>query len=187
MSVKNGTPRRAKSLLDGMRDYKFDPTLARSQRIAHFLDWAARHFPKQYCPYPQLAKAVTGYARMPQYNSKEVDLIKSTMSGVNKILQTKYKRTIDTEPGIGVRATVDDADTATVALPKRMSRFKAAKNSLVATAALVDVNKIPDTNEFKPWKAWLKTSVKDVLKMVNSSDFEQKLLMPADTDFDSED
>lgn len=175
----NPAPRRARNLIAEIRQYQYDPDMTKRQRIAHFLDWAAKNYPKQYCPYPHLAKAVSGFPRMPQHNSREVDLIKSAMSGVNRILQTKYNRTIDSEPGIGVRATVDDADTATVALPKKFNRFRAAKNSLVQTAQLVDINKIPDTADYKPWKQWLKTDVKDILKMVKSPDFEQKLLPPA--------
>jgi len=179
LAHKPSRANRSRSLADAIRDYKYNPEHSKKQRVAEFLDWAATHYPKQYVDYPHLAKAVEGYSRMPQHNSKEVELIKSSMSGVNRMLQTKYGRALDAEPGVGVRATVDDADLAMIVLPKKMKRIDQAKKAATQVANLVDPSKIPDTPENKPWKQWVKVHVRDVLKTINSPEFEQKLLPPA--------
>lgn len=173
-------PRKKKEtgLLDGVKAYSGDRSMSRNQRIAQFLMWTAEHFPKQYCPHNVAVQAIEGYKNVPSINSKEVKMFKSGLCAANQILHKKYGRALDTEPGVGIRATVDDADTASVALPKRVGRFRAAKNALANTVGLVDVANIPDTPEMKPWKTWFKTSVKDIMKMVNSPEFEQKLLPP---------
>ncbi len=168
-----------KSLDQQLKDYRPDDEVSSvAARVAHFLDWAAKIGPGQYIPYNIATKTVLRLPRNPQLNSKEVETLRSRMSEVRKILQRQYGRDLDSQVGIGVRATYDDADTLTVSLPKKMRRFNAAKKSLSDTAALIDEKNVPNTPELKQWKAWLRNSVSDVLRLVGSADFEQKCLPP---------
>lgn len=155
-----------------------------AHRAAHCLDWAAQHYQKQYIPYNVLLKGIQGYSRLPLLNSDEVMTLKRAMSRVRNILGDIYGRELDSQPGIGVRATTDDADALTIALPKKMSRFRSAKNALQQTVNRIDPTQIPDTAEMRPWKQWFNRSVKDVLKTIGTSEFESKLLPPASDDTD---
>lgn len=165
-----------------LASYKYDEKMSLPARAAHCLDWAAEKFPKQYITYPLLLKSIQGFSRMPQMNSDAVIQLKNTMQRVKSILIEKYGRELDSQPGIGVRATVDDADMLTTTLPKRMRRLRSAKNAVIKTTDLIDPTQIPATAEYKPWKDWFNRSVKDVRRLLMSEDFEQKLLPPAPAD-----
>jgi len=162
-----------------IRGFKPDYKQALTTRAAHFLHWAAINYPRQYTPYNVLVKAVQGYSKMPQLKSEEVERMRAGMTRVREILRTRFQRELDSVPGIGVRATVDSADTLTVSLPKRMRRLESAKKAVTQTVSLIDTASIPDTAEMKPWKAWLNKDVGEVMKAITSPDFEKKLLPPA--------
>ena len=159
-------------------DYKFNAKMSKTNRIADFLDWAARNYPRQFVPLNLVVKAIQGYSRTPQINSREVETTKAAMGRVNGILQGQYERSLYSVSGLGVRATVDSGDAAQTVMPKKSSRLKAAKNSFLATANLIDPAKIPDTPEMRPWKQWIKVSVRDIVKTISAPDFEQRLLAP---------
>ncbi len=159
--------------------YQHDAKMSTPHRAAHYLDWAAQHYPKQYTPYNVLLKAIQGFSRMPQLKSAEVEQLRGCMQRVKYVLLTRYGREMDAQPGIGVRATVDSADALTVALPKKMRRLRSAKNAVIQTTDLIDPSTLPNTAEMKPWKEWFNRSVKDVRKMLSSAEFEQKLLPPS--------
>lgn len=173
---------KTKDLLKNIHSFKFDPSMSKADRLVEFLDWGARNHPGQFCPYNFAVKAINGYSRTPMINSREVEALRSSFNRVNKKLQERYGRSLFQVPGVGVRATVDVADATQNVMTKKSSRLNAARNAYVQTAQLLDPSKIPDTPELRPWKQWLKTSVKDVLKTISSPDFEQRLLAPHDDD-----
>lgn len=162
-----------------IRGYKFEPKMALTTRAAHYLNWAAEHFPKQFTPYNVLVKAIMGYAKMPRLESEEVEKMRSGMSRVRQILRTKYQRDLFSVPGVGVRATTDDADVAQTTLPRQSRHLKSAQASFVLTANLCDASNIPDTPEFAQIKKWVKTDVKGILAAITDPNFEKKLLPPA--------
>lgn len=185
MSQHDEAPRRRRRASPGgyrsldVSEYDPDVSMALTARAAHCLDWAALAFPKQYVPYTHLLKAIMGYRRTPVEDNQEVLMLRRNMTRVREILLKKYGRVLDSQPGLGVRATVDDADTLTVALPKKMARFRAAKVGLATTVNLIDPAKVPNTPEYAPWKAWLNRSVKEVMRQISDPTFESKLLPPA--------
>lgn len=146
---------------------------SRTQRAAYYLDWAAKVMPKHYQPYNVLLTAIMGYTSRRRMDSDEVTSLRNSMGTVRKALQKYYGRTLD-PAGSGVRATVDDEDAATVALPKSLRRFRSAKNSVLAVNALIDPSKVRDPRI----KSYLNRSVRDVIRMVGSEDFDRKLLPP---------
>ena len=168
----------SKSKLLNIKGYKPEGE-SLPQRMAHYLDWAASEFPKQYTPYNLLVKAVFGYKHLPKVGSQQVDVVRRGMGRARLLLQTKYNRTTDSQPGLGVRATVDSADSLTVAMPKKVTRLRGARAAMMSTWNLVDLSKVPNTPELKPWKDWGSKNVSEIVKLIGSADFEKKMLPPS--------
>lgn len=158
--------------------YTPDTKLSLTQRVAHYLDWAAGEFPKQFTNYNIVLKAIMGYARTPTLGSEEVESLRRNIGRVKQIMVKQYGREVVSAPGLGIRATVDDADTLTTALPRKITRLHSAQRAASATAELIDVSKVPDTAEMKPWKRWFSQDVKSALKTLTSPEMERKLLPP---------
>jgi hypothetical protein len=146
---------------------------SRAQRIAYYLDWCAARLPLQYQPFNVIVQEINAYARMPRMDTDEVSTARGSMHSVRRILQQKYQRDLDVGGG-GARATVSDEDAAGVVLPKKMKRLRSAKDAVVATHALIDVAEIKDPRI----KAYLNKSVREVVRLIGSEDFDKKLLPP---------
>lgn len=186
-SERNKRSRRGgRTLTDAVNagDYVAETKLRIPDRVAHFLDWAAAHYPKSYAPYNYVLKAVMGYEKTPRLDSDDVDRLRQGLTRVRVLLQEKYGREMDTQPGVGVRATVDDADTLTVALPKKIRRLQAAKVAVSKTAALIDPARLPSTAELAPWKRWFTTDVRTIMKTLDTPDFAKRMLPPGTLDGD---
>ena len=97
----------------GVLDFKgYDYVAAQSkpQRTAHALYWAREKFPMQLVAVNVLCKAINGYKQMPRLGTKEVEDLRNTLGRVRKILHETYGCGLHVVPGLGIRATVDDAD-----------------------------------------------------------------------------
>ncbi len=175
-----GSRRKGRSITDAISagEYKVQEKLRVPERMAHYLDWAAAKYPKAYTPYNFVLKAIMGFEKTPRLGSEDVDRLRGKITRTREILQELYGRDLDTQPGVGVRATVDDADTTTVALPKKVKRLAAASNSVKKTMDLIDPKKLPDTAEMAPWKKWLTTDVKTIVKTLSAPDFASRMLPP---------
>lgn len=169
-----------------IKQYKPDMKQSMTNRVAHYLDWSAAHYPKQFTAYNIVLKAIHGYAKTPRLDSDEVEGLRRAMSRVKLILFREYGRELVSQPGVGVRATTDDADTLLVALPKKVMRVRSAQKAMAETASIIDPSKVPDTAEMKPWKAWFTRSVKDAIKTLTSPEFQQKLLPPSAAEAEAE-
>lgn len=181
---KTAGGRKGRSITDAVNagEYKTQEKLTIPQRMAHYLDWAATKYPKAYTPYNFVLKAIMGFAKTPRLSTEEVDRLRSKITRVRDILQTDYGRDIDTQPGVGVRATTDDADTLTVALPKKVKRLQSASASVKKTADLIDPAKLPSTADLAPWKKWLTTDVRTIMKTLEAPDFAKRMLPPGALD-----
>lgn len=184
MTTRNKTKNKRGTLTDAIArgEYSPDPKLRLPERTAHFLDWAAKAYPKSYAPYNYVLKAIMGYDKTPRLDTEEVLRVRGNISRVRAILQEKYGRDLDTVAQVGVRATVDDADTLTVALPKKVRRLDAARQSVSKTAALIDPARLPTTADLAPWKRWLTTDVRTVLKTIEAPEFARRMLPPGSND-----
>jgi hypothetical protein len=156
------------------------------QRIAHFLNWCAENRPKEFIPYNQVAQSINGYSRMPRLQSEEVVLVQKSMSRVRPVLITKFKRTLTSTPGIGVRATVDDADIVTTELAKNVRRIERDSERVAQLFNLVDPEKLPNTLEFKPWKEWFNRQIGGggLFKMITSPDWAKRCALPPAPDIE---
>jgi hypothetical protein len=178
---KTRTRGRQRLLTDAVQEseYKTDQTLTFPHRMAHFLDWAAARYPHQFIAYNYVYKAITGQKSKPRIDSEDAQRMSRMVTRVRQILQRDYSRDLHCSAGVGVRATVDDADTLQSTLPVKMRRLRAARESVNRTVGLIDVKKLPNTAEMVPWKKWLSSSVTDVVKMLNSDSFSKGMLPPA--------
>lgn len=185
MMVDNKTRKRDRSVrtvTDAISagEYVPDTALNKPARCAHFLDWAAATYPRQYVPYNYVVKAIEGYGKLPRLETQEVDAMRQRLARVRDLLHRDYKRDLDTQPGVGVRATVDSADVLVTTAEKRGKRLIAAKNAFEQTVRLVDPAKLPDTPAMARHKKWFQTSLRDLLKSL--PDLERRALPPAEKD-----
>lgn len=162
--------------------YDIDLSLSQVQRAANFLDWSAKNHPGTYVAYNELLRSINGYSKKPQLKSDEVERLRKNSHAIKKNLWDKYKREIVSLPGVGIRASTDDADVLTNVVPKRATRLQSAKNSFVQTVTNIDPTKIPNTPALKPHKDWLQKEIRDLVKQIGSAEFERKLLPPATLD-----
>lgn len=155
---------------------------SRSARAAFFLNWAADEFPKAYMPWNAILQNIQGRQGLPRMSSDEVAALRGSCGLVRRALQKQHKRDL-VIAGAAARATTDDEDTAAVALPRKMKSLRSAKNAVMATHALIDPTQVRDPRI----KAYLNRSVKEIMRVIGSAEFDKKLLPPADQEADSED
>jgi hypothetical protein len=159
--------------------YEIQVKMSKPQRAAHFLDWNAKHSPGDFVAYNELLKAITGVGRMPQLKSQEVEHLRRNGYAIRKHLFEKYGRELVSLPGVGVRASIDDADVLKNVVPKKATRLQSARVGFIKTVSHIDQKNIPDTAEMRPLKGWLTHQVKDIMKQISDPSFERKLLPPS--------
>lgn len=165
----------AKNLLKEINKYPRDEKLSIPRRVAHCLNWCADHCPLQYVPFHILLKAIMGYARTPQPDSKEVLALRQKWTPVRKILVREYRRDLVVERTVGVRATTSSEDVAKTTLGARLRRFEGARKAVESTLSIVDPEQIRD----RQLRAWV-TDLRPVFAKLNSPDFAKKLLPPSE-------
>jgi hypothetical protein len=176
--AKNRKPKAGAGALD-ISGYvpKIEMTLA--YRGAHYLNWAADKFPGVYTPYNIMLQATQGYKRLPQLRNDEVDRLRNAIGRIREVLRRQYGRDLVPQTGVGVRATVDDADKLKNVLPGKVRRLKGAVKAVNDTAQAIDLSTVPNTPEMLPYKAWAGRELKDVIKQISSKEFDLKLLPPS--------
>jgi hypothetical protein len=158
-------------------DYESLPGMSLTQRVAHFLDWAAKNLRYQYFPAQEVVKAVNGYKKTPRANSKEADSVRSCMPRVRALLCKEYKRGYICQRGVGYRATVNDEDKARYDLADRTKRLASAKVNVDSSLGLIDARKISGSNaEGRRLRSFVR-NVKKISSLI-SDDRIQKLLPP---------
>jgi len=178
---RNGSPRGRKQKHAGALDisgYTPDIEMSMTSRGAHYLDWAANKYPGVYSPYNIMLQAIQGYRRLPQLKNQEVDRLRNAIGRIREVLRRQYGRELVPQTGVGIRATVDDADKLKNVLPGKVRRLKGAVKAVNDTAQAIDLSTVPNSPEMLPYKAWAGRELKDVIKQISSKEFELKLLPP---------
>jgi len=176
---KKKTTRKSKKLTVDFNGYRPPEELAPNRRVAHCLNWAAEKFPYHYLQWNMVLKAIHGYRRLPRLDSEQVLHLKKSGAAIRKHLLKYHERIMDSEPGMGIRALVDDADKLRIAMPKKARRLITAKNSAEETAAHIDLAAVPDTPEYAPYKKWMARDVGGILKALNRARFDTRALPPS--------
>lgn len=164
---------------DPVRDCKPPDTMSEPERIAFVLDWAAEHLPGVFLQYNVILRVCRRLPSTPRMGNQEVGVFKTKFHRASDILRTRYNRLQVTQTGIGVRASFDDADATRNALPPKLKRLASAKRSVLVTLDAIDPAKLPSTADMAPWKKWLTTDVRDVMRAISSPGFDQKCLPPS--------
>lgn len=158
--------------------YNAPTELSPNRRAADALNWAAEKFPYQYAQWNVLLKAIQGYKRLPRLDSEAVIHLKKSATSIRRHLYTHHARVMDSEPGMGIRALVDDADTLRIAMPKKFRRLSSAKHGAEAVAAMIDLGNVPDTEELHHYKKWMKSDVMGILTTLKKANFDRRALPP---------
>jgi len=154
------------------------------RRMADFLFWCADEYGKAYIDLGVVYQIGVSQGR-PGVGDAALDYVRQRLGRVRDILEKddgQYRRGLDTVPGLGVRCTVDDEDTARHCLIKKGKRVQSAVKSYTRTAAIINVAKIPSRPDTREIRGWLSRDVKDVVKLIGPEDFLSKLLPPARDD-----
>jgi hypothetical protein len=106
-------------------------------RVAEFLHWAMKKYPYQILTYEEVTQAIFGLGRAPQVGSKHVKSVRGGISSAAKLLMEKYKTSLVTLRGVGVRAAVDDTDILRESVTKDAERHRQTAAKLMKTAGLV--------------------------------------------------
>lgn len=114
------------------------------QRVARFLDFAARVVPGVPIAWNIVLKHIMGYARTPQPDNQEAIRLMDKAGAARKHLMATYGRGLVNARGQGVRATVDGDDMANTQFRNNMSRLVSAKRSADNTRALIDTKTMKD-------------------------------------------
>jgi len=147
-------------------------------RLATFLVWLCGKKPHIFIAPNIACKAINGYKHTPQKGSDEVAKLRSRYGRVRAILRKTHKKDLIVEPGIGMRASVDDADVGIKSEPKYIKKFNSARAALVAVDSLVDWKKVPKTAENMPFILNHNKNVGPLLKEISTPTFLAKLLPP---------
>lgn len=115
-------------------------------RIARFLDWAASEYPRSLIPMNLVYKAIMGMARTPTMDSSEVERLRSRMYAAKKHLHKVYGRTLVSEPGVGIRASVDSNDIVEGPLERAARRVESARLQADAVSALIKPSQLSAKN-----------------------------------------
>lgn len=159
--------------------FKLDTKQPISRRICEALNFAADTRPGEHIDYRILTKVVMGYTRTPMADSVDVKRIRSCKTGANRQLHKLYNRAIIVERDVGIRASVDDADKAAHVLTRKHARVRSSVQSFQETANSIDVKKIPNTAAFKDVRDFALQSIKGLLPILDSPEFQKRLLPPA--------
>jgi hypothetical protein len=174
------TPMTKKKIPGGGKDiseFHVNPELSMTKRIAQFLDWAAVHRPRAYMAFNIIWQAVTGEKKLTHLNSDGATFVKKAISRVRQELLKTYKRGMDSQRGLGVRATVDDVDMVKFDVSAKAHRVESAQKSFIASVNVVDPANIPNTVEMKPFLGYIKDAKKIALLM-QTPDYIKALLPP---------
>ena len=150
------------------------------RRAAHFFDWAATYYPKQWVPWNWALQAILGQARTPKQDAHAVLALRDSGGRIREILQKDYQRDFTVGKGLGARATKDSEDVLKTQAVKTSRRIQSAIRAAQKTLALINPKQIPDTAENRPWKRWLSRGINPTMREIGTEAFNKKLLAPGD-------
>jgi hypothetical protein len=113
-------------------------------RVAEFLNWCADRYPHQIITHEEVTQAIFTLGKVPDGRAKHVKSVKGQMSSAAKLLMEKYKKSLITMRGVGVRASVDDADILKESVTKEVERHKQTADKLQKTADLINPGALQD-------------------------------------------
>ena len=162
-------------------NYKVVDGVQVAERAAHFLDFAAKHYPGIVFSHSEVLKHCMGYQKFPSSTSQEVQMLKKSWGRVTKILLNKYTRRVitirssNTLEG-GVRATSNEAEHV-IHGPKKIAKMEVNIHKKLEKAIdLIDVSKLPKGEQGNELRGFMK-EIKSFVKEVASPNADLEVLM----------
>lgn len=149
---------------------------ARSQRIAHLLNFCAENLPYQFISLTTIQRYANGMTVNPRMPDDVIRGIKGSFCNVKKILLSKYKRGWASQPGVGVRACVDDADVVKKDVAGKATRLQSALVSLSKSVEIVDTKSASYASLDAKTKSWFQKDIKENIDELLEEGAELKLL-----------
>ena len=162
-----------KKKLTTLSDYVAEPGLTPTQRVGHFLNWAAVVMAHRYFSAAQLAKVAYNLRSVPANTNKDVQTVKKRMQAVKRVLMDEYRRVLYWERSHGYRASVNDDDAAAHELVRQKRRIESTTRSAAKVRSVIEVRNITDKS--------LRESVRQFdqnLKLITSPEFIKRLQLP---------
>jgi hypothetical protein len=153
-----------------------------SHRIAFFLHWWAQKMPYDFIGYNEILKAVEKRSSLPRLDTKDVWALRDRLYGAKTVLRRDYKRDTVHLRGMGVRATVDDKDVLLNVAPRQTKVVERSIKRMADVDSMIDLKKVPDSPETRPFKNWYNRSVRGILKQIAAPEFTERLLPPKPDD-----
>lgn len=167
--------KKSANILMIISDYKPEPGVSKGQRLAHFLHWFSIKAPYVYVPSNFCVRAIMGYPYTPKVDAPDVISLQGCVSRAREIMLDKHRRGLHSLRGLGLRATIDDQDTANTQLRGNVKRLVGAHNATKRTASIVDASKVRDDRI----RAWVRGGVVNALKALDADGRLDRLLPPA--------
>lgn len=146
---------------------------SRISKAAHFLDFCAKEMPGQTVAWNLIARAIGGLGRTPGAGSEDVRSLQGRSTSIRNKLMKDYGRGLDTVPGVGARATVDDDDLADTQYHKQVVRIAGAQAAAAKTATHINPSRMKKAD----LKGWFVNSSKALGEMNAEKRLER--LLPA--------
>lgn len=154
-------------------DFVIDSSVSVPRRIADFLNWAAMDMPLRIIHYNVLAAFVLQVPSVSE-NSGQYKSVQSAIKRAKKMLMDDYSRGIVSQPGTGIRATIDSDDLARHQFANDRKRVVNSVRSMDRTNSLINASDMKDQD--------LKKSViraRGAMRLLVSNDVLTKLLPEA--------
>jgi len=170
-------PKRS-SVLDGLRrDYEKAAFPSRNMRIAHLLMWCAKNYPGQYITWKDIYKIIRdGEAA----KERALEEFRRSGSHINRLLLERWSACLVCDNGggtdHGVRASVNDNDTALAMVEKTAKAVVGAHRRWARVTQAINPNKV---NDARLRKFLTSKSIAALTKAAVNPDYLQKLLPPA--------
>jgi hypothetical protein len=138
-------------------------------RVAEFLFWARNNYPYHIITYEEVTQAIFKLGRVPQMSSQHVKSVRGGVPSAGKLLMEKFKITLITERGVGVRAAVDDTDMLRKSVPDVAERHRQTAEKLAKVAKLIAPARLQE--QFKSLKGdpRIREEVMELSKWLNES------------------
>jgi hypothetical protein len=160
-----------------LQGYQLPPDLKSiAERTAHFLFWAAEHYPYVFIPITFVAQAIFAFSTPRRNGSPEANTASNSCSRAGELLRSRFGREIVRKPGLGVRATVDELDKTKTVVPPAVRKNERTAKKLAAIVDNIDTKQIPKTAMTRPWVRWLEVEIRPSIKEIVSTHL--KMLPP---------
>ena len=132
----------ARDIPDLIKSYKIEVDATSAQRLAHFLNEAAKALPRRFVDRRYCAKVAFALKQVPVEKSDNVVKLGKMSSSVRKLLEREYGRALVLDKIHGWRASADADDQVENDVRTKVRRHASSTKALEKSVSLVDQAKV---------------------------------------------